>query len=214
MKSKQRSHTGQKLMIIILLSLTILSIQSFSPDGLNAPLKQNQTANQSQLKIGKILWKGNSVYDTKTLNNVLGLKEGSAYNKTLIEDRLFGFSGAQDAVINLYQDNGYVYSSINISEDQNKDIIDLTMSIYEGKQAKINDITVKINGVVIKDPVSEIGINSGELYSKTKIINSIKALNATGKFDPKKINPKPLVIRTSGEYDTVDLVYELTEITK
>jgi outer membrane protein assembly factor BamA len=88
----------------------------------------------------------------------------------------------------------------------------LTITIYEGKQAKIHDVIVKINGVVTKDPVNEIGIHQGELFSLAKIRKSVQALTAMGKFDPEKINPKPFPHVTTEEFDNVDLLYELTEI--
>jgi len=218
MISKQRSLPGQKLMFVILVPLTMLLILSFSYikniDSPTSQTTQNENVIQNQLKIGKILWKGNTVYDIKTLNNAFGLKEGSLYNKKLIEDRLNGSSGAQDAVANLYQDNGYLFSRISFTEEQNKDAVDLTISIYEGKQAKFGDIIVKVNGIVTKEGVNDLGIKTGDLFSKAKIIKSIRALAATGKFDPDKINPNLIPHLTNDEYESVDLVFELTEITR
>jgi hypothetical protein len=216
MISRQRSLPQYKLMFVILIPVTIIIMLSFSyiknPDTQTAQTKQNVSANKSQLKIGKIIWKGNTVYDIKTLNHAFGLKEGSQYNKSLIEDRLNGTSGAQDAVSNLYQDNGYLFSRISVQENQNKEAVDLTITIYEGKQAKIRYVIVKINGVVTKDPITEMGIHKGDLFSRAKIIQAIKALAATGKFDPEKINPKPLPDVTTEEFNNVDLLFELTEI--
>ena len=216
MITRPRSLPGYKLMFAMLIPVTILVMLSFSyiknPDPLTAQTKQNGNFRQSQLKIGKIIWKGNTVYDIKTLNHAFGLKEGSVYNKSLIEDRLNGSSGAQDAVSNLYLDNGYLFSRISVEENQNKEEVDLIITIYEGKQAKIRDVIVKINGVVTKDPITEMGIHKGDLFSRAKIIQAIKALAATGKFDPEKINPKPLPDVTTEEFNNVDLLFELTEI--
>jgi hypothetical protein len=216
MITRPRSLPGYKLMFALLIPVTVLIMLSFSyiknPDPVTAQTKQNENVNQSQLKIGKIIWKGNNVYDIKTLNYAFGLKEGSVYNKSLIGDRLNGTMGAQDAVSNLYQDFGYLTSRITIDEKQNNEAVDLTITIYEGKQAKFHDIIVKIDGIVTKDPVNEIGIQTGELFSLEKIRKSIKALAASGKFDPEKINPKPFLTITTDEFDNLDLLYELTEI--
>jgi BlaR1 peptidase M56/Surface antigen variable number repeat len=216
MITRQRSLPGYKLIFTILLPLTIFLMLSFSyiknPNPLTSQTKQNENVNQSQLKIGKIIWKGNTVYDIKTLNYEFGLKTGSVYNKSLIDDRLNGSSGAQNAVSNLYLDNGYLFSKLSVQENQNKEAVDLTITIYEGKQAKIHDVIVKIDGIVTKDPVNEIGIHRGDLFSKAKIVQAIKALAAMGKYDPEKIIPTPIPNRTKEEFDNVDLIFELTTI--
>ncbi len=216
MISRQRSLPQYKLMFIILIPVTIIIMLSFSylknPDTQTAQTKHNVIANQSQLKIGMITWKGNTVYDKKTLNQAFGLKEGSVYNKSLIEDRLNGTSGAQDAVSNLYLDNGYLFSRISVEENQNLEAVDLIITIYEGKQFKFNDVIVKIDGISKKDPVNEIGIHKGDLFSKAKIILAVQALVATGKYDPESIHPKPLPNVTTEEFDNVDLLFELTTI--
>jgi hypothetical protein len=216
MISRQRSLPEHKLMFVILIPITVLIMLSFSyikpPNPLNVQTKQNENINQSQLKIEKIIWKGNTVYDIKTLNQVFGLKTGSEYNKSLIGDRLNGTSGAQDAVSNLYQDFGYLTNRITFDESLNNGLIDLTITIYEGKQAKFHDIIVKIDGIVTKDPVNEIGIQTGDLFSKAKILKSVEALVASGKYDPEKINPKPFLKVTTEEFDNLDLLFELSKI--
>jgi hypothetical protein len=216
MIGRQRSLPQYKLMFAILIPVTIIIMLSFSyiknPDPPTTQTKQSAIANQSQLKIGKITWKGNTVYDIKTLNYEFGLKTGSVYNKSIVEDRLNGSQGAPNAVSNLYLDNGYLFSRITFDEKQNNEAVDLNITIYEGKQAKIHDVIVKIDGVVSKDPVNEIDIHTGDLFSKAKIIKSIKALAATGKYDPEKINPTPLPNITTEEFDNVDLLFELTKI--
>jgi hypothetical protein len=216
MITRQRSLPEYKLMFALLIPVTILIMLSFSyiknTDPLNAQTKQNEVVNQSQLKIGKITWKGNTVYDLKTLNHAFGLKEGSVYNKSLIDDRLNGTSGAQDNVASLYQDNGYLTNRIIYDEKQNNEAIDLTITIYEGKQAKFRDVIVKIDGIDIKEPLTEIGIHKGDLFNKAKILQAILALVATGKYDPESIHPKPILDVTTDEFDNVDLLFELTKI--
>ena len=216
MITRPRSLPGNKLMFALLIPITVLIMLSFSyiknPDPGTAQTKQKENVKQSELKIGKIVWEGNTVYDKKTLNHAFGLKTGSVYNKSLIDDRLNGSSGALDPVSNLYQDIGYLFSRISVQENQNKKVVDLIITINEGKRFKFNDVIVKIDGVITKDLVNEIGIHKGDFFSKEKIIKSINALAASGKFDPDKINPKPIPNITNDEFNTVDLIFELTQI--
>jgi hypothetical protein len=216
MITKQRSLPEHKLIFVILIPITVIIMLSFSyintPNPLTAQTKLNENVNQSQFKIGKITWNGNTAYDVKTLDQALGLKTGTEYNKSLIEDRLNGTLGAQDCVSSLYQDNGYIFSRINFDEIQNSEAVDLTITIFEGKQAKIHDVIIKSTGIVPKDLINKIGIHPGDLFSKAKILKSIQILAEMGKYDPDIINPKPTPHITNDEFDNVDLLYELTEI--
>lgn len=55
-----------------------------------------------------LTWKGNSIYDTATLNQVLGINKGDIYNQELLETRL-RFSQEGRDVSTLYMDNGYLF---------------------------------------------------------------------------------------------------------
>ena len=93
---------------------------------------------------GKISFVGNTVYTDDQLARILRIREGSTYNGVELRKRIADDS-KPDAVdlTNLYQNNGYLFSSINpveVSADGN--VIDLEIRISEGKPAYFNNITV------------------------------------------------------------------------
>ncbi len=153
---------------------------------------------------------GNSVYQKEDLDRVFNVKKGSVYNQSLILDRLQGCSGAEDAVSNLYLDYGYLFSNLNPVEAKVEgDSIDLEIRIFEGDQAYINDIFITGNTRTNEHVARrELYTLPGDLFSKEKIIRSIRQLGVLGHFDPEKINPTPLQDPTNG---TVDLLYQLEE---
>jgi outer membrane protein insertion porin family len=155
-------------------------------------------------------WIGNSVYRKEDLDRVFNVKKGSVYNQSLILDRLTGSDGAQDAVNNLYLDYGYLFSQIVPVEARvEDDSIDLEIRIYEGDQAYINDIFITGNTRTNEHVARrELYTLPGDLFSKEKIIRSIRQLGVLGHFDPEKINPTPLSDPVNG---TVDLLYKLEE---
>jgi outer membrane protein insertion porin family len=155
-------------------------------------------------------WVGNSVYRKEDLRKVFNVEKGSVYNQSLIDDRLNGSSGAQDAVSNLYQDNGYLFSRLQPVEAKiDHDSIDLEVRIYEGDQAYLNNVLITGNTRTNEHIARrELYTLPGDLFSKTKIIRSIRQLGILGHFDPEKINPTPLPDITNG---TVDLLYKLEE---
>ncbi len=155
-------------------------------------------------------WVGNSVYKKEDLKRVFNVDKGAVYNQSLIEDRLNGSSGAQDAVSNLYQDNGYLFSRLTPVEAKvDHDSVDLEIRIYEGDQAYLNNVLITGNTRTNEHIARrELYTLPGDLFSKTKIIRSIRQLGVLGHFDPEKISPTPLPDITNG---TVDLLYKLEE---
>ena len=163
-----------------------------------------------QYFIRNINWVGNSVYRKEVLENALNIEKGTVYNQSLLDDRLTGTSGAQDAVSNLYQDNGYLFSNLTPVEAKiENDSVDIEIRIYEGEQAYLNNILIEGNTRTNEHVARrELYTLPGDLFSKDKIMRSIRQLGVLGHFDPEKINPTPLPDITNG---TVDLLYKLEE---
>ncbi|HPD24722.1 MAG: POTRA domain-containing protein [Bacteroidales bacterium] len=154
-----------------------------------------------------ITWVGNTKYSSEVLSKVLGIKPGDVYNKKLLEDKLLY---DPDGVMSLYQDNGYLFSNIvPVEIAVANDSIDIEMRIYEGKQARINRVTVtgnnRTNDHVI---LREIRSRPGSLYRRSDVQRTIRELAQLGYFDPEKLNvdfnPDPVD-------GTVDLEYIVEE---
>ncbi len=164
----------------------------------------------NQYYLRNIEWVGNSVYKKEDLERRLNIKKGSVYNQSNISDRLNGTGGAQDAVSNLYQDYGYLFSRLTPVEAKVEgDSVDIEIRIYEGDQAYLNNIIIAGNTRTNEHVARrELYTLPGDLFSKDKIIRSIRQLGVIGHFDPEKINPTPLPDPANG---TVDLLYKLEE---
>ncbi len=154
-----------------------------------------------------ITWLGNTIYTSNQLSTVLGIKKGDVYNSKILDEKLL-YDPA--GVMALYQDNGYLFSNIQpIEVLVENDSIDMEMRIYEGKQARINRVTLvgntRTNDHVI---MREVRSRPGSLYNRSEIQRTIRELAQLGYFDPEKLNvdfePDPV----SG---TVDLEYVVEE---
>ena len=183
------------------------SLYNISEDRVGLKLRIDE-GNQYFLR--NVDWIGNSVYLKEDLDRVFNVKKGSVYNQSLILDRLHGSSGAEDAVSNLYLDNGYLFSNLTPVESKVEgDSIDLVIRIYEGDQAYINNVFITGNTRTNEHVARrELYTLPGDLFSKEKIIRSIRQLGVIGHFDPEKINPTPMQDQING---TVDLLYPLEE---
>ena len=161
---------------------------------------------------GKIDYLGNSIYTDQQLNQILKIKEGDTYNGVELEKRIADRADPDaDDLSNLYQNNGYLFSSITpVEVNADGNIIDLEIRINEGKPAYFNKISVignnKTNDHVI---YREIRTRPGQLYSKANVFRSLRELGQLGFFDPQLISPDFKNINPND--GTVDLEYTLVE---
>jgi len=156
---------------------------------------------------GDISWVGNTVYPGPYLTQKLRIKKGDVFNQKRLDERLFS---DDDAVHNLYMNNGYLFSNIQpVDVKVYNDTVDLEMRIYEGEQATIDEVIIKGNTKTHEHVVRrELRTKPGELFDKSELIRSVRELSQLGHFDPEKINPVPLPDPDKG---TVDIEYNLVE---
>ncbi len=162
--------------------------------------------------IGDIDFLGNTVYNDAALQRKLGLKKGDIYNGVLLKERVQkdGDPDADD-LANLYQNSGYLFSSINAVETGvDQDTINFEVRISEGKLAYFNKIEVKGNDKT-KDKViyRELLTKPGQKYSKDAVVGTIRELGRLGFFDPQQLTPEFKNFDQIG--GTVDLEYNVVE---
>ena len=157
--------------------------------------------------IRNIHWVGNTVYTTDYLNAVLGMKPGDVYNQKLLGKRL---KEDDDAVGNLYYNNGYVFSNIDpVEQNIQGDSIDLEMRVQEGPQAHLSHVRIYGNNRLYENVVRrELRTKPGDLFSKDAIMRSYREIASMGHFDPEKINPD---VKPDYEDGTVDINWQLEQ---
>ncbi len=165
-----------------------------------------------QYKFGEIKFVGNTVFSDKYLENYLKIKEGSTYNGVELRKRIADNS-KPDALdlTNLYQDSGYLFSTINpVETSAEGNVIDMEIRISEGKPAYFNNVTVtgndKTNDHVI---YRELRTKPGQLYRKSNVIRTIRELGQLGFFDAQQLTPNMKNFNTQD--GTVDIEYQVVE---
>ena len=161
---------------------------------------------------GNIDFVGNSVYNDRILSQVLGIKKGDTYNGVLLKERVADDSkpDAED-LTNLYQNNGYLFSSINpVEVSAVNDTIDFEIRIIEGKETFLDHVTVRGNDKTNDHVIfRELRTRPGQKYSKDNIVRSIRELGQLGFFDAEQIVPD--IQNPDPNAGTVDIEYSLVE---
>ena len=154
-----------------------------------------------------ITWIGNTKYSSDFLKRYLGIHKGDIYNQSLLDDKLFV---SETSLSSLYLDDGYLFFNLTPVEVLvENDSIDIEMRIQEGKQARVNRVTIvgntKTNDRVI---LREIRTKPGDLFRRSDIIRTQRELAQLGYFDPEKLNVTP---KPDPATSTVDLEYIVSE---
>ena len=165
-----------------------------------------------QYKFGKISFLGNTVYTDAQLTRQLGITEGDTYNGVLLKERIADASkpDAND-LTNLYQNNGYLFSTISpVEVNADGNVIDMEIRISEGKPAYFNNVTVvgndKTNDHVV---YREIRTRPGQLYRKEDVIRTIREISQLGFFDAEQVSPN---FKNPNPNDgTLDMEYSVVE---
>lgn len=91
--------------------------------------------------IRSINWVGNTQYPSSQLAQLLNMEAGDVYNQKKLQERL---SDDEDAAVNLYQNNGYLFSRIDpIEINIENDSVDLELRVVEGPKATIKRVIIQ-----------------------------------------------------------------------
>ncbi|MDR1723172.1 MAG: BamA/TamA family outer membrane protein [Tannerella sp.] len=148
---------------------------------------------------------GNTKYSSDYLGAVLNMKPGEVYNQKKLMERMMT---DDDAVWNVYQNNGYMFSQLDpVEVDVMDDSIALEIRIIEGPQATINKVVINGNDRLYEDIIRrELRTKPGDLFSREALMRSLRELAQMGHFDPENMKPDASPNQENG---TVDIIYNL-----
>lgn len=163
----------------------------------------------SQFYFRNISWLGNTKYTDDQLTQRLGIIKGEIYDQDKLNQRLFQSPNGGD-VSSIYLDNGYLsFNATPVEVRIDNDSIDLEVRIYEGKQYRINKVTITGNTITNDHVVMrEIRTKPGDLFNRSAIIRTQRELANLGYFDPEAFQVNPKQNPVDG---TVDIEYGVAE---
>ena len=137
------------------------------------------------------------------------MKKGDVYNQELLDKRL---REDEDAIGNLYYNNGYVFYNLDPVEiNIDGDSIDLEMRITENRQATLNRVRIAGNDRVYENVIRrELRTKPGDLFSMEAIKRSVMDLANMNQFDPEALQAQLMSnIKPDPVSGTVDITYPL-----
>ncbi len=161
---------------------------------------------------GDINFLGNSVYTDRQLARKLVIKKGDVYNGVLLEKQIADNTKPDaDDLTNLYQNNGYLFSSIDAVETNvYNDTIDFEIRIREGKLTYFDHITVTGNDKTNDHVIYRIlRTKPGQRYSKDLVVRTVREMGQLGFFDPEQLEPQ--FKNANPQAGTIDINYPVVE---
>ena len=132
----------------------------------------------AQWTFGGIEFEGNKLFSDEELLDRVTLDEGETLNLSQLQQ---SFTRISD----MYYNDGYIYNNISRQEQRNPEnrTISYTINIVEKGRAHIENILVKGNDKT-QDKViyREIPLETGDIFSKEKVITGMRNLYNTGLF--------------------------------
>ncbi|TES94393.1 MAG: outer membrane protein assembly factor BamA [Candidatus Cloacimonadota bacterium] len=150
--------------------------------------------------LGEPLFEGNIIIKTEVLNAAVRYKSGDVYNKEKLDDTMVEF-------YSLYTELGHIYAYIIPEEEIVNDTINIKYIIQEGEPAHLRKIVISGNSKTWEKVIRrELKIYPGDLFKRSKLIDSQRAVFNLGFFEDMKLDSK----RANEEGD-IDLILEITE---
>lgn len=119
---------------------------------------------------------GNTIYSDEEIENLLTMRSGSVLDMEKVQQQI-------TKIADLYWNEGYVETAINISETRNPQthMVTYTISITESPQAVVEEVIIR--GLTKTKPYvlqRELELHAGDVFSKQKYIKSAQNLYNTG----------------------------------
>jgi outer membrane protein insertion porin family len=163
-------------------------------------------------RVGELKVEGNSIFSEQQILGYVGLKKGEIADGKRLQDAVY------EDLKKVYGGQGFVQYNAEFEPEfkdnpanANEGIVDITISIDEGKQFSLRRLEFTGN-TFTRDRVMrrEFLINEGDIYNQNYLEISVARLNQTQYFDPID-KDQDVEIRTDEENGNVDLIVKVKE---
>ena len=170
------------------------------------------SSSTQEVVVRKISWTGNEVFSDEELTKVLGLKAGDTFNKEEF-DQKFGYNPEGKDITAFYMDKGYLFFNVTPEETFSEKTVDLDIAVSEGPQASIGKIIVKGNKKIKSEEIMQkISVRAGELFDRSKVIESQLKIREMGCFKPESVEVYPTPYQEADGSWKVDWEFRVEEL--
>lgn len=135
------------------------------------------------------------------LRSSLKFGQGDVYNGEQLEATVFTF-------YEFYAEEGYIYCQVEPQESRRDSLIDVTYVIMEGVPAHVRRVVIEGNEKTYEKVIRrELFIYPGNLFKRSKVVKSQRAVYNLGFFQDVTLDSRPV----GNETGDIDLIFEVVE---
>lgn len=165
---------------------------NFDSSTVNIGIKINEG---KQVLVGDVTFEGNKLFKSSYLKGIISTKTGNVLNAKVLNNDLTD-------ILNLYEQNGYTFASINVNEIEEYNEgslakLRIKIKIDENEKIKIDNIIIEGNTSTKSEVIiREISLDKGNTITKESLLEIKKRLENLGYFE-KVEQPKILKYKNS-----------------
>jgi len=172
----------------------------FTPDGKGLDIYLTLVEGR-QYFVGKIDWKGNTLFPDTTIAQRVTLKKGQPFNDIML-------SKIQFDLANLYGDRGYIYATVTPVKKITGEVIDLTFEFEPGNLAHVHEINISGNTKTWEEVIRrQLVLYPGDVFASTRLRRSLREVFNLGFF----AGPPEVSVNQTGEQGDIDLNLKVQE---
>jgi outer membrane protein insertion porin family len=160
-----------------------------------------------QYLIGDVKIIGSKQLSPNFIQSILGLTPGKIYNESQLRN---GFENLK----RIYADGGYLnFTPLPVRDiDEQKKVVNLTISIDEDRQFAIRHINFTGNTTTSDDVVRrELLVQEGQIFNSSLLERSLLRLNQTGYFEEIRRDDVQVNISATDPEPLVDINFKVSE---
>jgi outer membrane protein insertion porin family len=151
--------------------------------------------------VGKVDWKGNTLFPDTTIAQRITLKKGEPFNDVVVSQIQFN-------IANLYGDRGYIYATVTPVKKIDGDVIDLTFEIEPGSLAHVHEINIVGNTKTWEEVIRrQLVLYPGDVFASTRLRRSMREVFNLGFF----AGPPEISVNPAGTEGDIDLTMKVQE---
>lgn len=139
----------------------------------------------ARYRFGNVAWSGNTVVSTLILKSVTVVQPGAPYSETQIHKTLEG-------AYTTYQEQGFLYLSIDPKFTERDSIVDVDFAIQEGTRSRVADLDIVGNSRTKENVIRrEASVRPGDVFRRSSLIRTQRDIFGLGFFQDVNVDYEP-----------------------